>query len=271
MDMARCQSCGTDNPDDSKFCTGCGAALVPAAPAIEARCSACGATLPADSRFCVACGRPAAAAGPPAPAHCASCGAKLEPGSAFCTACGIPLAASARPAGGESPQAAGDLEAALAAYWAGLNGRLGQAGFEVVGQAAGLEADRVFKRQRFDLAKAGKVTTLCAVKWVPGALSAEAARSYSQTVFNFASGQKALLGRSSYQPLVVYPVLVSPACPPEVQTFLSSHWPKRLQAYEFPVVVALATKELFCHRSTPVWGMAFHAGFVREAGLLFQP
>jgi len=70
---------------------------------------------------------------------------------------------------------------------------------------------------------------------------------------------------------VVYPVILSPACPPEAQAFLSSHWPKRFQAYEFPVVLALATKELFCHRSTPVWGLAFHAGFVREAETLFRP
>jgi predicted nucleic acid-binding Zn ribbon protein len=269
--MVRCQSCGTDNPDDSKFCTGCGATLLAAAPAGEARCSACGATLPPDSRFCVACGRPADAGG--APAHCINCGAKLEPGSAFCTACGTPLVSAAAPAGGAARPlpAAGDMDAALTAYWTGLSGRLGQGGFEVVGQTAGLDADRVFKRQRFDLAKAGKVTTLCAVKWVPAVLNAEAVRSYSQAVFNFASSQKALLGRSSYLPLVVYPVLVSPACPPDVQAFLSSHWPKRFQAYEFPVVVALATKEIFCHRSTPVWGMAFHAGFVREAGSLFQP
>jgi Double zinc ribbon/zinc-ribbon domain len=268
--MIKCQSCGADNTGDSRFCTGCGTSLTPPAPAGEMQCAACGAAVAADSKFCVACGQPVGAPAATTPAHCTNCGAKLEPGSRFCTECGTSLAASATQEGGAPAPGAGDVEAALAAYWAGLEGRLAQNGFEAVGRAAGLDADRLFKRQRFDLAKAGKVTTLCAAKWAPS-VSAESVRLYSQTVFNFASAQKGLLARSSFQPLVVYPVLVMAACPPEIQAFLNSHWPKRLMAYEFPVVVALSSKELFCHRSTPVWGMAFHAGFVREAGLLFQP
>ncbi len=267
--MIKCQSCGAGNADDSKFCTGCGVNLTPAA-AGEMKCAGCGAAVPADSKFCVNCGQPVAAPASTRSAHCTSCGAKLEPGSGFCTECGASQAASVARAGGAPAPGAGDMEAVLAAYWAGFDARLVQSGFEAVGQAAGLDADRLFKRQRFDLAKAGKVTTLCAAKWAPS-VSAESVRLYSQTVFNFASAQKGLLARSSFQPLVVYPVLVTAACPPEIQAFLNSHWPKRLMAYEFPVVVALSSKELFCHRSTPVWGMAFHAGFVREAGLLFQP
>jgi hypothetical protein len=176
------------------------------------------------------------------------------------------------PAAGQPVSAAaGGTEVALATYWVLLDSRLASAGFEIIEQAAGLDADRVLRRQRFELAKAGKVTTLCAVKWFPGTLTAESVRSYSQTVFNFANTQKKLLARSAFQPLVVYPVLVSPVCPPDAQAFLNSHWPKRFQAYEFPVVIALGSKELFCHRSTPLWGMAFHAGFVREAESLFLP
>jgi DNA-directed RNA polymerase subunit RPC12/RpoP len=261
--MIKCPSCGIDNPEDSKFCTGCGATLTPPAATGGAACPGCGATIPADSKFCVSCGRPVAAEAPAAAPSCTSCGAKLEPGSQFCTACGTSLS------GGGVVSADGD--AALGAYWAGLAARLAQAGFEAFGQAPSLKAERVFLRKHFDLAKAGKVTTFCAVKWFPGPLSAGDVRSYSQTVFDFANTQKGLLARSAFQPLVVYPVLVSPTCPAEAQGFLSSHWPKRLQAYEFPVVVALDSKEMFCHRSTPVWGMAFHAGFVREAGSLFQP
>ncbi len=268
--MTKCQSCGADNSEDSKFCTGCGADLTPTAATGEKRCAACGTAVEADSKFCVACGQPIGAPAVTTPAHCTNCGAKLEPGSSFCTECGASLAASAPRAGGGPAPGAGGMEAALAAYWTGLEARLAQNGFEAVGQIAGLDADRVFKRQRFDLAKAGKVTTLCTAKWAPS-VAAETVRLYSQTVFNFASAQKGLLARSSFQPLVVYPVLVTEACHPEVKAFLNSHWPKRLMAYEFPVVVALESKELFCHRSTPVWGMAFHGGFVREAGLLFQP
>jgi hypothetical protein len=267
--MTKCRSCGTDNPEDSKFCTGCGAGLTPPPAPGGGTCAGCGAGLASDSSFCVECGRPVAAAGNAAPAHCTGCGAKLDPGSAFCTGCGAPVGQAA---GGTTAGApAGDMEAALAAYWSGLEGRLAQAGFEKLGLAAGLDADRIWKRQRFDLAKAGKVTTLCAVKWVPGPLTVGAVQVYSQTVFNFGSTQKALLARSSFQPLVVYPVLVAPAFPPEVQAFLDSHWPKRLQAYEYPVVAALGTREIACHRSTPVWGLAFHAGIKREAETLFQP
>jgi len=265
--MIKCQSCGMDNPEDSKFCTGCGAATAPPAPAGGLTCAGCGAAVPEDSKFCVACGQPVGAPRSAPAAHCTNCGAKLEPGSEFCAGCGVQVAPQP-PTGGAGT---GDSDTALAAYWSLLDNRLGPAGFVAVGQAAGLDADRVFKRQRFDLAKAGKVTTLCAVKWVPGAPTAESVGVFSQTVFTFAGSQKALLARSGFQPLVVYPVIVSPACPPEAQAFLSSHWPKRFQAYEFPVVVALATKEIFCHRSTPVWGMAFHAGFVREAETLFRP
>jgi RNA polymerase subunit RPABC4/transcription elongation factor Spt4 len=261
-----------DNPEDSKFCTSCGANLAAPAPTGEAACARCGAAIPADSKFCVICGQPVGAPGPATPAHCTNCGAKLDPDSKFCAACGASLSLfPPPPVGTPSPVSAGDLESELAAYWALLENRLAQHGFENLGQLAGLDADRVFKRQRFDLAKAGKVTTLCAIKWVPGTLTAEAVRMYSQTVFNFGSSQKGLLARSSFQPLVVYPILVSPTCPPEVQAFLNSHWPKRLQAYEFPVVAALGSKELFCHRSTPVWGMAFHSGIKREAESLFQP
>jgi len=266
--MTKCRSCGTDNPEDSKFCTGCGAAVAPPVPAGSPGCAGCGAAVPADSKFCVECGQPVGVPRPAPPAHCTNCGAKLEPGSEFCVGCGVQVAPPPPPFGSSG---AGDTDAALAAYWALLDTRLGPAGFEAVGRGAGLDADRVFKRQRFDLGKAGKVTTLCAIKWIPGAPTAEAVRVFSETVFTFASTQKALLARSSFQPLVVYPVILSPACPPEAQAFLSSHWPKRFQAYEFPVVVALATKELFCHRSTPVWGLAFHAGFVREAETLFRP
>jgi len=269
--MITCPACGIENPDDSQFCTGCGAKLAPPPPAGEAQCTGCGAAIPSDSKFCVACGKAVGPADSPTPAHCTSCGARLEPGSRFCTGCGAAAAGGPAVPGGTLPLGAGNETVALAAYWALLDSRLAQSGFEPVGQLAGLAADRVFKRQRFDLAKAGKVTTLCAAKWFPAALTAESVRSYSQTVFNFASTQKGILARSAFQPLVVYPVVVSAACPPDVQAFLNSHWPKRLMAYEFPVVAALGSKELFCHRSTPVWGMAFHAGFVREAGTLFQP
>jgi Tol biopolymer transport system component len=63
--MARnCPSCGRENTDDARFCSGCGGAL-------PAACAACGAELPADAAFCAACGATVAAGAPasaPAPA-----------------------------------------------------------------------------------------------------------------------------------------------------------------------------------------------------------
>ena len=47
--VTRCTTCGTDNPQSSRFCSSCGSSLVPA-------CRVCGSELPADARFCPACG-----------------------------------------------------------------------------------------------------------------------------------------------------------------------------------------------------------------------
>lgn len=56
----QCETCGTTNPPQNRFCGQCGAALVRA-------CAACGHANPPGSRFCGACGTALpdpAAAGP---------------------------------------------------------------------------------------------------------------------------------------------------------------------------------------------------------------
>lgn len=50
-----CPSCGTRNPEGTRFCQECGTALAIAAPAKEF-CIGCGAQLPPGGRFCGACG-----------------------------------------------------------------------------------------------------------------------------------------------------------------------------------------------------------------------
>src|SRR5262249_22183430 len=45
----RCPSCNSENPDDAKFCVGCGDSLA-------GRCSKCGAENPWDASFCKECG-----------------------------------------------------------------------------------------------------------------------------------------------------------------------------------------------------------------------
>jgi class 3 adenylate cyclase/tetratricopeptide (TPR) repeat protein len=44
-----CDSCGTDNPDQARFCMSCGTAL-------ERRCPSCGTVAPSEAKFCMACG-----------------------------------------------------------------------------------------------------------------------------------------------------------------------------------------------------------------------
>ncbi len=44
-----CASCGTQNPDNARFCMSCGASLAPA-------CPSCGTENPAGAKFCIECG-----------------------------------------------------------------------------------------------------------------------------------------------------------------------------------------------------------------------
>lgn len=60
-----CPTCGRTNPDDSRFCRGCGRPL-----GSDVICPACGASNPPDSSFCNKCGQPLASAAvtvPPQP------------------------------------------------------------------------------------------------------------------------------------------------------------------------------------------------------------
>src|SRR5512139_2293603 len=84
--MVKCPSCAIENPEDNKFCTGCGKTLAPPQPPVTGAaeaparfCNECGAKIPADSSFCTSCGQAfgaASAATPPAagPAPAAASG-----------------------------------------------------------------------------------------------------------------------------------------------------------------------------------------------------
>jgi len=47
--VARCPSCGSENPDDARFCASCGTSLI-------SGCPQCGAEVPDGARFCPSCG-----------------------------------------------------------------------------------------------------------------------------------------------------------------------------------------------------------------------
>jgi class 3 adenylate cyclase/predicted ATPase/ribosomal protein L40E len=56
-----CQSCGTENPPQARFCMSCGNVL-------EAVCPACGTVNPPEAKFCMSCGTALAGDAPPVPA-----------------------------------------------------------------------------------------------------------------------------------------------------------------------------------------------------------
>ena len=76
-----CPKCGSDTPEQSRFCYRCGFAMV----AVD-RCSDCGVDLAADARFCHSCGRKLGEK-----TTCPACHAAVVPGSKFCTNCGEKL------------------------------------------------------------------------------------------------------------------------------------------------------------------------------------
>jgi uncharacterized membrane protein YvbJ len=61
----RCAKCARDNPDDAKFCVGCGNPVV-------GRCAKCGAENPEDASFCKQCGTRLGGAAAPSAATASS-------------------------------------------------------------------------------------------------------------------------------------------------------------------------------------------------------
>jgi hypothetical protein len=237
--MIKCPSCALENPNDGKFCTGCGAKLLPPPPPTAAAegpkrfCTECGANLPVDSKFCVACGKSFAA-----------------------------------PDLGGGGAAAGPI-ADAGDYLATLDQRLAAANFEKVEAPAVLGLDRFLRRKKFELAQIGVVTAVCGVKVLAQPATAAYVKDFSRAVFDAGTSKKGFLARNAMQQLLVYPVLVAPSAEAGVAEFLAGHWPKHWMAFEFPVVAALGTREILMHRSTPVWQALSHAGFKKQAESLF--
>ncbi|MEK3716991.1 SPFH domain-containing protein [Paenibacillus sp. FSL R7-0333] len=76
-----CSDCGTLNPADARFCTGCGRSLQ-SPPAVEDKvCHSCGKAVIPGAKFCPHCGEGLIL-------KCAGCGHELKPGQKFCPECG---------------------------------------------------------------------------------------------------------------------------------------------------------------------------------------
>ncbi len=75
----KCPSCGTDLPQGSKFCTGCGTKIGGEMP-----CPKCKADVPTGSKFCPNCGSKMTS-------NCPKCNSELAPGAKFCPSCGAKI------------------------------------------------------------------------------------------------------------------------------------------------------------------------------------
>ncbi|MEK4850392.1 SPFH domain-containing protein [Paenibacillus sp. FSL H7-0756] len=76
-----CSGCGTLNPADARFCTGCGRSLQPPPEAENKLCPSCGKAVIPGAKFCPHCGEGLIL-------KCAGCGHELKPGQKFCPECG---------------------------------------------------------------------------------------------------------------------------------------------------------------------------------------
>ncbi|MFC6649090.1 SPFH domain-containing protein [Paenibacillus rhizoplanae] len=76
-----CSGCGTLNPADARFCTGCGRSLQTPPEAENEVCHSCGKAVIPGAKFCPHCGEGLIL-------KCAGCGHEMKPGQKFCPECG---------------------------------------------------------------------------------------------------------------------------------------------------------------------------------------
>jgi len=108
--MLTCATCGSGEPEGSRFCGSCGTQFEPAdvtqavaANAPGLTCASCGNAEPTGSLFCGNCGTPFVPADPQpddtttvgeATLVCPTCGSEEPAGSRFCGSCGSPMTAA---------------------------------------------------------------------------------------------------------------------------------------------------------------------------------
>lgn len=82
----KCQHCGLNNPELSKFCGKCGSPM-----GIRLRCTECGSDNPGNSLFCIECGEKLSGVRKPVKRNqrkCKDCGQFNDLDALFCVACG---------------------------------------------------------------------------------------------------------------------------------------------------------------------------------------
>lgn len=79
----KCPLCNTVNAVGAKFCSGCGASLVPQ----KIKCPKCASELDANARFCSVCGASLA----PQKIKCPKCASEIDANAKFCSVCGASI------------------------------------------------------------------------------------------------------------------------------------------------------------------------------------
>ena len=82
-EASKCAKCGSDLPENAKFCFECGEKVAPAIPEDSVVCPQCGKTV-AKGKFCLECGYKFVTV-------CPKCGKDVVPGAKFCLECGEKL------------------------------------------------------------------------------------------------------------------------------------------------------------------------------------
>ena len=93
--VKRCTNCGAEIPNNSTFCSSCGAAVIQE-KAVDisnlVKCANCGKMVEKGMNFCTFCGSPMVVANDEIKESiCENCGAELNDGAAFCIKCGTPV------------------------------------------------------------------------------------------------------------------------------------------------------------------------------------
>lgn len=81
---AACAKCGSQLPENAKFCLNCGEKVPSKAASASVACPKCGAQLPPGAKFCLECGSPLLL-------KCPNCGKELQAGAKFCLECGTKI------------------------------------------------------------------------------------------------------------------------------------------------------------------------------------
>jgi hypothetical protein len=161
MLMAKCPNCGVENPDDSRFCIGCGNAIAAGKDASGSNVQVAAPRYPRIEILRWMRGR-IPVQGMTVKQICTSCGVENEPGGKFCTGCGKDLQGPSSEETAAAPQ--GAIGPPFQRFLGAIDDKMKAASFDKIDVPPLLNLDRSFRRQKLELSKIGHVTTFCGIK-----------------------------------------------------------------------------------------------------------